>query len=82
MPTIFIYPNETENIKSLVKIKYDRIEIGNPTSTPFECRMTNQSYLVSLFTVISVSIGEEHFNLNLSHGNIPLMALSEKCLLK
>lgn len=82
-PTQFLTEElRTGNYES-IEVSFVDIQFGNTNQTPFEARLTNSSYSIDLFATIKILINKktEHFR-SLSIGEIPLMVLSDKCLVK
>lgn len=64
-------------------IKISDFYLGNTNQSPFQSRFTNSSYSIDLFGTLEIksSDSESQF-IKLFLGQIPLMVLSSKCVLK
>ncbi len=67
----------------LVKVRLVEFNFGSVNQSPFQARLTNSSYGVDLFGTLEIqneSQVSQFVRVNL--GQIPLMVLSSKCMVK
>jgi len=82
-PLELITQNSNITAVSSVKISLENVTIGSPSHFPFEARLTASTYSAPLFVTIKIVIDDvEQTSKSLMLGEIPLMLLSDHCLLK
>ena len=76
-----LYQNQSGH--ELVRVRLAELSFGQTNQNPFQARLTNSSYLIDLFGTLEIQTesGVSQFaRVNL--GQIPLMILSSKCIVK
>ena len=68
-------------IKKDVRFKIQSMKPGYPNQTPYETRLTHSTYSIPVFATVSIKIDQEEFIKNLPFCDMPLMVLSNNCIL-
>lgn len=78
----FFLHKSQSGLESL-KVRLAEVSYGQVNQSPFQARMTNSSYLIDIFGTLEVQTESEVSQfLRVNLGQIPLMVLSSKCMVK